>query len=200
MMEWGLGGSTAGLFMAYHHNMLGSYFGDAEGNEWPHYPLHRKPTALEEDFNQLLTNIVFQMSNGLLNNVSLMDLPAFGSTIGTLRKGLKKQFVWPTKMNFATHKFNTGVNKTKISASYKTLKEDWTDFMDKLDQQDYEKYYTSQMKHNVYFNFTNLIIADMKTFLTSVAGNTNVFISYILAKNCPANLLLKTTRYFFLNA
>ena len=82
MMEWGLAGSTAGLFLAFHHNLLGSYFGDSDGNEWPHVPLHRNPTDLENEFNQVLTNIVLKMSNGALKNISLLDLPAFGSTIG----------------------------------------------------------------------------------------------------------------------
>merc|ERR1711974_4128 len=98
MMSWGihgLGAASAGVFLAYHHSMLGPYFGDIAGNEWPHTPLHKEPTSLEEDFNQLLTNITFLMSNQTLKNISILDLPAFGSSIVTLRKELKKQFHWP---------------------------------------------------------------------------------------------------------
>ena len=32
---------------------------DIDGNEWPHIPLHRQPTTLENDVNQLLTDITF---------------------------------------------------------------------------------------------------------------------------------------------
>ena len=152
ILEWGIGGSSAGLFLAYHHEMLGSYFSDVDGNEWPHTPLHRAPTNLEDDLNQLLTNITFQMSNGTLKNVSLLDLPAFGSTIPTLKRGLKKQFIWPIKVNFALLKLNPEVNKTKISASYKVLVEDWADYMYQLGKRDYAKYFTLQMKNNEYLN------------------------------------------------
>ena len=170
MLEWGLGDSSAGLFLAYHHEMLGSYFSDVDGNEWPHMPMHRKPTNLEDDFNQLLTNITFQMSNGILKNVSILDLPAFGSTIPTLKRGLKKQFIWPIKVNFALLKLNPEVNKTKISTSYKGLVEDWADYMHQLGKRDYFKYFTLQMKNNKYLNFTDVIKANMKTFLTTIAG------------------------------
>ena len=174
MIEWGihgLGGASAGLFLAYHHLKLGPYFGDVDGNEWPYIPLHKEPTNLEYSFNQLLTNITFVMSNETLNNISILDLPAFGSTIGTLKKGLRKQFVWPTKINFASIKLNPAENKTKISASYKTLTEDWANYMDQLDKKDHMKYFTSQMRNNKYLNFTQMIKADMKTFLITVAGN-----------------------------
>merc|ERR1712208_3127 len=129
----GPGAAGAGVFLAYHHSMLGPYFGDIDGNEWPHIPLHKKPTSLEDDFNQLLTNITFVMSNGTLKNVSLLDLPAFGSSIVTLRKELKKQFLWPIKMNFALLKTNPSMNMTRIFMSYKTLTEDWANYMNQLD-------------------------------------------------------------------
>ena len=126
MIEWGLYGysaSGAGVFLAEHHSKLGSYYGDVNGNEWPHTPLHKRPTSLEEDFNKLLTNITFVMSNGTLENVSILDLPAFGSTIVTLKRGLKKQFIWPIKTNFALQKSTTVQNRSAILTSYKTLTE-----------------------------------------------------------------------------
>jgi len=174
MIEWGLydlGGASAGLFLAYHHSMLGPYFGDIDGNEWPRIPLHKKPTTLENDFNQLLTNITFEMSNGTLKNVSILDLPAFGSTIGTLRKGLKEPFVWPIKLNFALIKTNPAIDTSSISASYKTLFEDWGNHMTGLNKND-QKHFTLEMKNNTHLNFTRFIRADMKTFLRAIAGNT----------------------------
>ena len=136
---YGLGAAGSGVYLANHHSKLGPYFGDIDGNEWPHTPLHKEPTSLEEDFNQLLTNITFVMSNGTLENISILDLPAFGSTIGTLKKGLKKQFVWPIKTNFALPKTNPTVNLSRILMSYKTLTEDWGNYMDQLNNKGYGK-------------------------------------------------------------
>ena len=174
MIEWGifgLGTASSGSFLAYHHQMLGPYFGDIDGNEWPRIPLHKEPTKLEKDFNQLLTNITFAMSNESLRNISLLDLPGFGATIGTLKQGLKKQFNWPIKLNFASLGINQPVNKTKISISYKTLNEDWATYMKRLNEKDYDSYFTSQMKNNEYLNFTRFINADLKSFLVAISGN-----------------------------
>ena len=151
--------------------MLGPYFGDIDGNEWPHIPLHKDPSSLAEDFNQMLTNLTFEMSNGILANVSLLDLPAFGSTIATLKKGLKKQFIWPTKMSFAIFKNNPEVIKTRILESYKTLTEDWANHMDQLRKNRSFKHFTPEMKNNRFFNFTRFTNDDMKTFLIANSGN-----------------------------
>ena len=151
--------------------MLGPYFGDIGGNEWPHSPLHKDPTALAKDFNQLLTKLTYEMSTGILKNVSLLDLPAFGSTIGTLKKDLKRQFIWPTKVNFELFKANPGVNRTRVFESYKSLTDDWLNYMEQLDKIHHQNYFTPEMKNNKFFNFTQYVKDDMKTFLTAVSGN-----------------------------
>ena len=133
--------ASAGLFLAYHHNLVGPYFGDADGNEWPHIPLHKKPTPLEHDFDQLLMNITFQMSNQTLENISLLDLPAFGSTIGTLKRGLKKQFVWPIKTNFAIFKTTQAENESTLFESYKTVTEDWANYMSHLNKEGHTNHF-----------------------------------------------------------
>ena len=162
--------SSAALLFGLHHDLLGPYFGDLDGNEWPHIPLNEEPDSLSDDFNTLLTKITFVMSNGTLKNVSLLDLPAFGSTISTLKKGLKKQFVWPTKVNFALLKRNSAVNMTTKMTSYKMLTEDWRHYMQDFDKPYSYGLFTQQMQNNEYFNFTKIIEDDMKTFLTSIAG------------------------------
>ena len=176
MIEWGLyglGTGSAGLYLANYHRMLGSYFSDVFENEWPGIPLHKEPNQLENDFNQLLMDVTFLMSNGTLKNVSLLDLPAFGSTITTLKKGLKKQFLWPIQTNFALHKIDSALNvsRSKILMSYKTLFEDWGNYMKQLDRNVYDKQFTKDMENNEFFNFTGFIKKDMKTFLTAIAGN-----------------------------
>jgi hypothetical protein len=174
MIEWGmhgLGGASAGLILAYHHDMLGPYFGDIAGNEWPHTPLHKPPKSLENDFHQLLANITFAMSNGTLENISLLDLPGFGSIIKTLKQGLKKQFIWPIKTSFTILKNNPATEMSNLLLSYKSLFEDWSGYMDHLDKNDYAKFYTPEMRNNTQLDFTHFIKSDMKTFLTLIAGD-----------------------------
>ena len=139
MIHWGIygpGASGAGLYLANHHNFLGPYFGDIEGNEWPHVPLHKEPTSLEDDFNQLLMSFAAKLSNDTLKNVSLLDIPAFGSSIVTLRKELKKQFIWPIKANFALLKSNPSLDKKTLSVAYKSLMDDWADYLELVDHKD----------------------------------------------------------------
>ena len=163
----------AGSFLVHHHDMLGPYFGDVNGNEWPHIPLHNEPTPLENSFNEILMKITFEMSNQTLKNVSILDLPAFGSKIGTLRKGLKEQFMWPIKTNFALIKTNQAMNKTSITASYKTLKEDWADYLNQIDNKNHKNFFTPEMRNNKDFDFTRFIMADMRTFLIAIEGKIN---------------------------
>ena len=103
MIEWGvfgLGESTAGMFLAYHHKFLGPYFGNLNGHNWPHEPLSKEPSLLEKRFHQQLVKIAKEMSNGKLTNVSMLDLPAFGSKIAHLDKKHQIEANWPTELNF----------------------------------------------------------------------------------------------------
>ena len=180
---YGLGQMSAGLLLAHHNTILGPYFGDIGGTNWPHIPLHMKPTALEEDFHQLLTNITFSMSNETLENVSILDLPAFGSTVGTLRKNLKKHYNWPVETNHAILANNPGVNFTSIFGSYKTLVEDWGQHMDLLGRNGGSGRFTSEMANNQYMNFTKFIKDDMRTFLIALAGMFSNFPFVFIAMN-----------------
>ena len=187
MVEWGLHSqeaTTAGSYLAYHHLMLGPYFGDVDGNEWPHIPLYKEPTPLENNFNQVLMDIAFEMSNKTLRNISILDVPAFGSSIVTLRKELKKQFLWPIKTNFALLNSNPESSKKQISAAYKTLMDDWGYYMDQLDKKGYANHFTMEMKSNEHLNFTKYILADMKTFLTAIAGITQIHLFKLFDKKC----------------
>ena len=179
MMQWGifgLGTASAGLYLANNFLILGKYFGDTGGSNWPHIPLHKEPSPLENDFNQLLENITFMMSNKTLKNVSILDLPAFGTAIGTLRKHLKKQYDWPIETNYAVRRTNPDVNFKDIFMSHKTLVEDWAEYMEHQDKKDSEKYFTVEMKNNTHLNFTRFIKADMKTYLLTVAGKAIIFL------------------------
>ena len=177
MIEWGyfgLGTASAGLYVAENFLHLGPYFGDKGGSNWPHIPFHKRQTSLEEEFNQLFTNITLIMSDGTLRNISLLDLPAFGSTIGTLRRDLKQQFNWPIETNHAIITKNSNLNLTKVFAAYKILVEDWGQHMKHLGRNSNKTYFTLDMMDNKYLNFTKVIITDMKTFLITIAGITNL--------------------------
>ena len=67
-----------------------------------------------------------------MNNISFLDIPAFGASIGTLRQGLRKHFNWPIETNHAILMDNPGVNLTRLFTSYKILVEDWGQHMQQL--------------------------------------------------------------------
>ena len=174
MIEWGLfglGSASTGLYVAEYFLKLGPYFGDLGGSNWPNIPFHMKQTSLEEEFNELLTNMAFVISEGTLRNVSLLDLPAFGSSVATLRKDLKKQFNWPIETNNAILTKNPGLNLTKAFAEYKNLVEDWGHHMKHLGKNSDKTYFTLEMKNNKYLNFTRFINTNMETFLIAISGN-----------------------------
>ena len=164
------------MYLAENFLTIGPYFGDLGGSNWPNVPLHKKPIPLEKIFHQLLTNLTFAMSNGAMENVSLLDLPAFGHTIETLRMDLKKQFNWPIETNHAYLTQNQNLNMSSLFMEYKTLMEDWGQYMDQLDKHSNDGYFTNLMQKNKHLNFTRFIVADMNTFLFALSGNLHTYV------------------------
>ena len=114
-------------------------------------------------------NMTAIMSNKTLQNISLLDLPAFGSKIGNLKPKQKKEPNWPTEINFALWRSNSD-NLSQVFLHYKTLLEHWTNYMDKLYEPDKMTNFTDLMEKNTFLNFTSVIAADLKTFLMAVTG------------------------------
>ena len=111
------------------------------------------------------------MSGGLLEDVSILDLPAFASSIGTLERNQKRESGWPTELNFAILKTNEGANVSSVMAQYKVLLEHWNIYMEKLENpDDSEIYWTDEMSQNDYLNFTKYVEQDMKTFFMALSG------------------------------
>ena len=54
---------------------------------------------------------------------------------------------------------------------YKTLLEDWSNYIDKLYENDHDTSFTPDMESNIFVDFTRLINVDMKTFIIAMAGN-----------------------------
>ena len=120
------------------------------------------------------------MSNGKLkDNISILDLPAFASSIGTLEKNQKRESGWPTELNFAIMEVNKNVNVSNVFSQYKILLEHWARYMDRLnfDDTDYGDYYTEDMANNECLNFTKYLGDDMQTFLLALAG---MYVSTVL--------------------
>ena len=173
MVEWGIygiGSSAAGLFLANQHSALGPYFGNENGHNWPNEPLAKPPSALELEFNKKLVEVTELLSNGKVSNISILDLPAFGSKIAWLRKQHKRESNWPTEMNFAMRNRNESTMPV-IFKTYKTLLEHWENFMIKVYKKDPLATFTPLMENNTFFDFTNYIKSDMLTYLIVTHGS-----------------------------
>ena len=173
MVDWGifgLGSSTAGLFLANHYQDLGPYFGDVDGHDWPNNPLAKAPAPLESVFHQVLLKMTELMSHGKLSTVSMLDLPAFGSKIAWLKKNHKREPNWPTEMNFAIHN-KTEKNMPEVFKNYKTLLTHWENYIMKVYRKDPMTMFTPEMKVNTFLSFTNHIRADLSTFLFAIHGS-----------------------------
>ena len=173
MIEWGifgLGSSTAGLFLADHYQALGPYFGSVDGHNWPSDPLAKTPAPLESAFHQKMLRMTELMSHGKLSSVSMLDLPAFGSKIAWLKKRHKREPNWPTEMNFAIYN-KSEKNMQEFFRKYKTLLTHWENFIMKVYQNDPLTTFTPEMKVSQSLDFTNHIKADLTSFLIAIHGS-----------------------------
>ena len=173
MAEWGIygiGDGTAGTFLAQHFATLGPYFGDLDPFNWPHSPFVNEPTQLELKFNEKMIQMTEIVSNGSLQDVSLLDLSAFGSTIAWLNRNHSRESSWPIEMNFEVLKRCQG-NCQIMVEEYKTLLDDWKNYMTMVIQNDPHPIFSPLMENNNFFDFTNHIKIDFKTFLIAIYGS-----------------------------
>ena len=197
MIKWGLfgvGEATAGMYLAQHYSRLGTYFGDMDGNEWPHAPLHSVPTPMENNLNNYLTEITKELSGGKLKDVSILDLPSFGSKIAHLQADQMKEPNWPTEMNFAIFKKNMG-NISLVFSEYKKLLSLWDQYMKEVSSGVEQPLFSQGMANNTHFNFTQYIQADVETFLKVVSRTPNfVFKGHETLWRRIANKIFKFTK------
>ena len=193
MIEWGilgLGSSTPGLFLAEYYKFLGPYFGSVYGHNWPNDPLAKAPTPLESVFHLKMQRMTELMSHGKLSNVSLLDLPAFGSNIAWLRKSHKREQNWPTEMNYAIHN-NHDKNIPEAFKSYKIQLTQWEKYMNKVYRKAPLPSFTPKMKVNQFFNFTKHITKDITTFLSAIHG------SFLTASNETLPIWINVSKDLF---
>ena len=166
----GLVDGAAGTFVAAHHSTLGPYYGDVGGHNWPHSSFVKQPSQSEIAFNLKMVQIIETMSNGKIKNVSLLDLPAFGSTVPWLEKNHRRLSNWPIEVNFEILKEIDG-NPLALFEEFKTLLDDWKNYLTMVFKNNPDAKFTRTMEKNKFFNFTRHIHADMKTFLVATHGS-----------------------------
>ena len=186
----GLGSATPGMFLANHYSALGPYYGNVEEHQWPHSPLSKDPSDLELDFHGQMVKITEVISNGTLKNVSILDLPGFGSKIPWLRLKHKRQPNWPIELNFAIRN-NIANDVLAAFTEYKTLIIHWQTYLEKVFQKDPKATFTPEMSNNQLFNFTDYIRQDIKAFLIATHG------SYLTSEEHPLPIWKNVTEILF---
>ena len=167
---YGLGDGSAGMFLADHYSQVGPYFGNLDEHEWPHSPFVNEPSLLELNLNQKMMEMTDILSHGKLKDVSILDVPAFGSKISWLYKRNKRESNWPTEMNFEAFKQRNGSFPTMFK-EYKQLLEDWEHYMRRVYKNDPDITFTPTMENDVFLNTTQYIKKDMRAFLIAIVGS-----------------------------
>ena len=126
--------ATAGLYLANHKEKFGAYFTNSLNNRWPSQPLNYHPNREEEILNdymvkltEAVSNFTNSIHNGLehnnfkLKNISILDLPAFGSRLLHLNRSSINAPNWPMEVNFAIlNKYK--YNRTELGTTFRTYK------------------------------------------------------------------------------
>ena len=173
LIEWGYFGTaeaTGGLYLAYHAQKLGKYFKNSYQNQWPYNPLHDQPNTLEIKLNQLLKMMTKEIANGMLNETSILDLPAYGSRILTLDNNQITKANWPNEVNFAI--YHEHGNLSQAFSHYKNLSQLWKNYIDSMNEEKLSldsKFPPSLIQNQ--FDFSNHIVQDFSTFFKVISGS-----------------------------
>ena len=175
LIQWGYYGpteTTLGNYIAYHRKTLGGYFENSLNNSWPYQPLHRDPNNLEIQLNEYMTKMTETIS-GTLTDISILDLPAFGSHIANLDKIQQSESNWPNELNFAIYnKFKTSTERMEAFSQYKRLIGLWQLYLENVNEHGNESSsnFPPCLEDNP-FNFTQYIKKDFSTFLKVYEGS-----------------------------
>ena len=177
--------ATAGLYLANHKEKFGAFFTNSLNNRWPSQPLNNHPNPEETLLNNYMMKLTeavsyftnekyndLQHKNLKLKNMSILDLPAFGSRLSHLNQSSTNAPNWPIEVNFAIlNKYK--YNSTELGTAFKTYKELiqlWTTYMDYILEDETSQRQTkfppdiSQFPSNP-FDFTRYIKDDYLTFV-----------------------------------
>ena len=110
------------------------------------------------------------LSKGKLTNISILDLPAFGSKIAHLEWQHKRISNWPSEVSFSILD-EMNVPLQTAFENYKILIDHWKSYMQKIFMKDSSARFSPEMENNYLFDFTKYIREDMKTFLIAHHGS-----------------------------
>ena len=120
--------------------------------------------------------MTFALSGGKLQNVSLLDLPAFGSTLDSFETKFETycfDLPWSLQLNMAIYNRLMSLSNytwskdfaSDINDEYNALQKLWKIYMTDSKANDFPP----DVRNNTLFNYTNNIKEDMSTFLTAYA-------------------------------
>ena len=175
MVKWGYYGpaeTTAGYYLANHRSEIGSYYVNSHNNQWPYHPLHTAPNELEVRLHKILVSLTEAMSSGKIMNISILDLPAFGSKKTYLEDDLQDNAVnWQNEPNF--HFLNSSFgNMSKAFKEYKEMKYRWKAYINLMNEQESNSIsqFSPSNITNI-FDYSQFILQDIPTFLRVSAGS-----------------------------
>ena len=142
---------------------------------WPWRPIgEAKPDKQELALNEYLMKMSLALSGGKLQNVSLLDLPAFGSILDFFETE-DCNLPWSLQLNMEIYNTMISNNSTwgrynitkHITSECKALIKQWKKYMNDTEANDFPP----EIQKNTLFNFTNYIKEDMQTFLLAYAAS-----------------------------
>ena len=167
---------NAGSYLSHHMSRIFNSASYISPNKWwlwaPFYQDNSDELTLV--FNQYLMSMTYELSDAKVKNLSLLDLPAFGSKFGSFKENCDSSS-WSIQQNMAIY------NKLMSSNNY-TWSESWSDVLDeechdlrelwkKYMRSPKENDFPPNIKINNYFNFTGYIKDEMPTFLAAYSAS-----------------------------
>ena len=167
----------AGSYLSHHMSRMfssESYIPPRE--RWPYQPFGiENSDELTLVLNQYMMSMTYELSNAKVKNVSLLDLPAFGSMFGSFKKKCTSPS-WSIQQNMAIYNQLMSSNNFRWSLYWgdklhhrecEVLRVLWKEYMKNPKVNDFPP----QKKSNNYLNFTGYIKDDMPAFLTAYSAS-----------------------------
>ena len=181
-----------GLYLMYYNKLFGtnyweSYISEQLNTKWPSRPFYYKPNGITLSLNKVLTNMALELSNGAWENVSILDVPGFGSMVNNFDTVIKKGMgifgafsktelcgiPWNNQLNMAifnemarSYSWSKTWEKT-INTECLNMKKLWKKYMTTFNATDFPP----ARGNNTLFNYTNSIKDGMTMFLAIYAAS-----------------------------
>ena len=164
--------SSPGQYLAYHMDtMLGEKSYLSQSTKWPYNgPFNKMPDNLTLELNKYFMDVAFESSNGKLSEVSILDLPGFGSMFHSFtKKDACESSPWSYQLNMALYNELTKRHNLTWSEAWKwnlldncrELVHQWGEYVKDPELNPFPP----SVLNNTFFNFTRHIKEDMTTFL-----------------------------------